>query len=322
MSPLPSADTVSYMIAKAIETDDQNRPRAIQKAEGRLGPSDIGFCHQQAVLTARGTPPSDSTPLWSAIIGTALGERVEQGLAQMFPSWILGSVHGQRVECVLPNGAVIGGIPDIIVPEWNAVIDLKTKNGLAYVKRNPWSDNYLYQTWLYVAGALATGLLDPSRPAYQGLAYLDRSGAIAKPHVTEFLEWDLGMEDRINEWVSDVIYALQHKEDGYQDIPAPVCERICEFFTVCRGALPTSDPTPITDPVLIDAIEMYDEGREMVAEGTRMKDDAKGMLLGVNGSTPKFTVRWTHVDESRVPASERTAYDRLDIRRARGRVHS
>lgn len=318
---IPAPEAISYMIAKAIQADDQERPRAIQKSEGRLGPSDIGFCHQQAVLVARGTPPSDATPLWSAIIGTALGERVESGLAKMFPTWLLGSVHKQRVEYVLPNAAVIGGIPDIIVPEWNAVLDIKTKDGLAYAKRSPWVEHYLFQTWLYVAGCRKAGLLDPTRPAYQGLVYVDRSGKIDRPHVV-LTEWDLSVEDRINEWVGDVIYALQNKEDGYQDIPAPVCERICEFFTVCRGALPTSDPEPITDPYLLEVIEMFVEGREMTVEGKAMQDDAKGRLFGVNGATTKHTVRWIHVDESRDGA--RSAYDRLDIRDARGRaqVHS
>jgi hypothetical protein len=100
-------------------------------------------------------------------------------------------------------------------------------------------------------------------------------------------------------------------------VPA-VCEKICEFFTACRGSLPDShDPALIEDPDLISAVEMYVEGGELEKTAKRLKDEAKAMLVGVNGSTKTHQVRWTEVGPSEVKASYRDGYTKIDIRKVR-----
>lgn len=306
------------MVATAVRAHDEKRPRSIQKAEGRLGPSDIGWCRQAALYTVMEIPESDSDDTWAAFCGTAIGDVVEQSLKEMFPSWIIGSVDKQRVTAHLSNGAEIGGQPDIIVPEWNAVLDLKSKDGFGWVKREPWSQSYRYQTWLYVKGAVQAGILNPDLPLYVGLVYVDRSGSIAKPYVV-LEEWDPTLEDPICSWIDDVIYARVNGEDAARDIPAPVCEQICGYFSVCRGALPDSNADLIVDETLSKAMAYYDEGRRLEREGRELKKAASNELAGVSGTDGVFQVRWTEIGKSFVEGFEREGHMRIDVRKARRR---
>lgn len=317
MPHVPDADLISEMVAVAVRAHDEKRPRSVQKAEGRLGPSDIGFCRQQALLTLAQVPPSDVDESWAAFCGTAIGDAVEAALKEMFPTWIIGSIDKQRVTAHLPNGAEVGGTPDIIVPEWNAVLDLKSKDGFGWVRREPWSQSYRYQTWLYAKGCVEAGLLKPD--PYVGLVYIDRSGSVGKPFVTPLEPWDPTLEDPIVSWIDDVIYARLHNEDAMRDIPSPVCERICEFFTICRGGLPDRDAGLITDPLLSRAMAAYDEARETIKAAKSLQRGAMSELAKVSGTDGTFQVRWTEVGASYIEGFERQGYMKIDVRKARGR---
>jgi hypothetical protein len=314
----PDPIAIGYLIGAALRRADESRPRSAQKAAGILGPSDMGFCRERARLVAKGTAPSDVTNGWASMLGNVIGTMVEDAIADTFPDWILGNKQGIRVTATLRNGAEISGTPDLIVPEWNAVLDIKTKDGFAMVKREPWSDSYRFQTWCYVRGAVEAGVLDGTAPLYQGLIFVDRSGKIADPYVV-VQELDPQIEDEINLWVEDVIYALTHDEPASLDVAAPVCEQICEFFTVCRGALPMREADQITDPAMVDAVRAYVEGRDMTKEGARLKEEATELLAGVNGTTGEYDVRWVKVGSSFIPAREREGYLRLDVRKTRRR---
>ena len=50
----------------------ESSDRTQQSEAGILGPSNLGFCRQQAVLMTRGVPQSDSTRILPAQIGTAI----------------------------------------------------------------------------------------------------------------------------------------------------------------------------------------------------------------------------------------------------------
>jgi hypothetical protein len=97
-----------------------------------------------------------------------------------------------------------------------------------------------------------------------------------------------------------------------------VCEKVCEFFTACRGALPARDGEPITDPSLVDAIHAYDEGRKLERRGAQMKRDAAAVLTGINGSDGQFQVRWVTIAGSEVPGYYRAESTRIDVRKVRG----
>jgi hypothetical protein len=316
---MPEPEMIATLIQTAIETYDAKRPRSIQSREGVLGPSDLGFCRQKALLTLRGVPYSDSKSTWSAVVGTAVGEWVEAAIKDTFPDWLVGSIDNARVTYEMTNGAAISGTPDVIAVPLNALLDLKTKDGFEWEKRNGASQNHIYQRHAYARGAVAAGLLDGSKPVYVGNVYLDRSGHEGTPYVVlELL--DETLDDEIASWVDDVIYARMHEEDASRDVAAPVCEKICEFFTVCRGALPVGDEVEVfTDPHILTAIEMYVEGRDAAKHYEAQRKAAAQELLGLNGIGGGFQVRTTHVNPTQVAAFAKAGYDKVDVVKLRGR---
>lgn len=311
------AATITKIVSDALRGYMDNSSRSQQSAAGILGPSDIGFCRQKAVLMTRGVTSTDTTPKWAAAVGTALHNYIEAALHEQYPDWLFGSIDNLRVTAKLPSGSEISGHPDIVVPASNTVLDIKTVDGFEYVKREGTSLNHKYQRHLYALGCAQSGLIDPDKTMYVGNIYFDRSGKEETPLVL-IEEFSDSMTSEIDQWVQDVIYAVQNNEDASRDIPAPVCERICSHFAVCRGELEIHEDSDfITHPDLVAAIEMYMDGSGLVKDGDKMKREAKSILYGVNGRTDKYQVRWVEVGPSRVEATERDGYTRMDIRKVR-----
>jgi len=304
-------------VAFALQNYMDNQPRSIQSAEGRIGPSDIGFCRNKAALMTKGVAPTDSNPKWAAFVGTAVHKDVEAALKDVHGNWLMGSIDKIRVTAHLPSGAEISGHPDVVVPEWNAVLDIKTVDGFAWVKREGTSLQHKYQRHLYAMGLIQAGILDESKTVYVGNIYLDRSGKEAEPFVT-YEEMDHTLTNQIDSWINDVIYAVKNNEDASRDIPAAVCERICNYFTVCRGGLETSDQGQlIEDLELVTAVNMYVEAREAAKEADKLKKAAQDKLTGINGSTGEYQVRWVEIAPSVVNSFEKQGFMRMDVRKVR-----
>jgi hypothetical protein len=304
-------------IQAALTSYMDNSARTMQSNEGRLGPSDIGFCRQKAALMTKGVEATDSNPKWAAAVGTAVHTYVETALKEMFPTWLMGSIDDVTVTATLPSGATISGHPDIVIPEDNTVLDIKTVDGFQWVKREGTSQQHKYQRHLYAMGCIAAGLFDKTKPVYVGNVYFDRSGKEQTPLVY-VEELDPTLTDEIDSWVTDVTYSVINKEDASRDIPAAVCEKICSHFTVCRGGLQTNNGgEQIVDSDLISAVEMYVEGRNMEKTAKQMKDEAGSILTGISGATKNWQVRWVSVQPSRVESFDKQGYARLDIRKVR-----
>jgi hypothetical protein len=265
----------------------------------------------------RGIEATDSNPKWAAAVGTAVHNYVETALKSMFPTWLMGSIDDVTVTATLPSGATISGHPDIVIPEDNTVLDIKTVDGFQWIKREGTSQQHKYQRHLYAMGCIAAGLFDKTKPVYVGNVYFDRSGKEPVPMV--FVEeLDPTLTDEIDGWITDVIYAVTNKEDASRDIPSAVCEKICSHFTACRGGLQSNNEgDQIVDNDLVSAVEMYVEGRSMEKTAKQMKDEAVSMLAGINGATQNWQVRWVNVQPSRVDSFEKQGYSRLDIRKVR-----
>ena len=307
------AQRIQNIVTDALNTYQSAAPRSLQSAEGILGPSDIGFCRQKAVLMTKGVPQSDNPPKWSAAVGTAIHNYVEAAIKAIHPDWIVGSIDELSVTATLPSGASISGHPDLVVPSANAVLDIKTVDGFEWVKRDGTSLQHKYQRHLYALGLIQAGILDDSRPVLVGNIYFDRSGKNPTPYVLAE-DMDPTLTDEIDSWVQDVIYAVKHNEEASRDVPSAVCARICSHFTACRGGLDTQDGgDTITDSELLSAIDMYVEARDLENKAKNMKDQAKDKLLGVNGTTGTYQVRWVEVAPTMVKASERPGYQRMDI---------
>jgi hypothetical protein len=291
-------------------------PRSQQAAQGRLGPSDIGFCRNKAALMTKGVAPTDTVPTWAAAVGTAIHNYVEAAMKDAHPDWIVGSIDDLTVTATLPSGAEISGHPDVVIPEWNMILDIKTVDGFEWVKRQGTSTAHKYQRHLYALGLIQDKILDSSKTVHVGNVYFDRSGKEQTPYVLiEPMDYTLTAE--IDSWVQDVIYAVTHDEDASRDIAAPVCERICNFFSVCRGNLPDQEGDSINDPELVSAVRMYVEARDTEKAAAADKRAAQKMLTGVSGSTGDYQVRWTEIQPSKVQTFDKAGYLRMDVRRLR-----
>lgn len=308
---------LANIISDALNDYENRSPRSQQATDGILGPSDIGFCRQKAVLVTRQVAPTDKTNKWPAMVGTALHNYIEFALAKTYPDWLFGSIDHTRVTATLPSGAQISGHPDIVIPDRNTVLDIKTVDGFEWVKRNGVSDSHKYQRHLYALGCIQSGIFDEDKPVYVGNLYFDRSGKEQIPilHIEQF---DSELSYEIDQWIQDVIYAVKTGEDSARDVAPAVCERICEFYTACRGNLPVGDGGDlIEDGLTLSAIEMYVEGRDLENQGKRMKKEASYALSGINGIGNGYQVRWTTINASKIDSYERPESIRLDVRKVR-----
>lgn len=312
---MSAPEVIGELINSAVKAYGEGSARSQQSASGILGASDIGWCRQKAALMTRGIEQSDSKSIAAAQVGTAMHTYIADALRVMFPNWIIDT---ERVKAVLPSGFEVGGTPDIIIPEYNTICDIKTVDGFEWIKRNGVSRNHKFQRHIYALGAIESGYLDGSKPIYVSNIYFDRSGKEPEPLlVIEEMDWTLTAE--IEDWISDVTYAVKNSEDASRDIAAPVCEKICEFFTVCRGGLPVSEGgESIDDEERIEALRMYVEARDLEKVSAQRKREAQARLVDTNGTAnvdgKMFQIRWTSIGASSVEAFEKAGYMRMDVR--------
>jgi hypothetical protein len=306
---------MQQVLAGAISDFGHGSARTLQSKEGRIGPSDLGWCRMKATLMTRGVPQSDVKPINSAQIGTAIHAYVAEAFgAVKNDDWHIEV----PVTATFPNGAEISGTADLIMSDWNACIDVKTVDGFEWVKREGTSQNHKFQRHTYTLGGIAAGLLDDSKPLYVGNLYIDRSGKEKEPLLL-IEEFDPSLTDQISSWIDDVIYAAKNGEDASRDIPAPVCAQICEHFTTCRGNLPIEEGgESISDEMRISAIKMFDDGRELAKRGEQMKKEAGAILVDTNGIAVIDGITWqvrnVWVNPTRVDAFEKRGYNRLDVK--------
>ena len=300
-------------IMSALDFNNSTDDRTLQSREGRLGPSDIGFCRNKAVLVTRQVKPTDEKSMWAANVGTAIHNYVEAALKKSHPDWLMGSIDKTVVEAELPSGVRIGGHPDILIPEYNMVIDIKTVDGFGWTKKNGPSLSHRYQRHLYAMGAMQQDILQPEG-LMVGNLYFDRSGKEKVPLL--FIEpYEDHLTFEIDNWIGDVIYAVENGEDSARDVAAPQCAQICEFFTICRGGtLPSNESQLIEGPDQIKAIDMHVEALRLEKEAKELKGAAREILDGINGTDGRYQVRWVTVNGYEYPAGSRASSVRLDIK--------
>ena len=288
---------------------DQQRDRSKQ---AQIGPSEVGFCRQKTALKIKEVTKSDSKPSPAARIGTAVHADLAVSRKALFPHLLIETKLSIVLNIPGYGMLTIVGHADEIDPTEPSVTDWKTVDGFDWVQRSGASKSHKFQRWLYALGAIQAGLVSDEGLVIRNV-YIDRSGHEDGVHVEQEL-FDYMLQDEIIEWLSDVFYAVEHKEDASRDVVAPVCQAIgCEFFTVCRGGLPSTESDVYTDPDIVEAVQMYVEGREMATEGEKQRKAASKMLSGLNGVAAGFQVRTTHVNETDVPGFFRRGYDKVDI---------
>ncbi len=307
MLRLPDPDALAEEFARAVQKYET--PRDLQAKSGRVGVSDIGHCREYVRLMIVETPFSDDPPKFAAFVGTALDDRIQMVVQDMFPT----AKRHMEVTVTLPSGLQVLGHPDLVLP--NGVIDIKTVDGLTSVKRNGPSVTQQFQRHLYAAGLIQAGEIPEE--CWVGNVWFDRSARDYTPHV-QLEPYDPLWLTWADEWLADVMYAVKHGERAMQDQPIEFCERFCEFYTVCRGEDVLRDREgggKIEDPMLIDAVRMYVDARDSIKELERQKADAQRMLADISGVADDYMVKWVYVNPSEVPGYTRSGYAKLDIRK-------
>jgi hypothetical protein len=253
-------------------------------------------------------PYSDHPTAYSlaSFVGHAVGNYAERALGEAWRGE--GRVDTQvEVQIDLPNGVRLRGHPDLVGEA--IVVDFKTVDGLAVVKQGA-KAQHRWQVTLYCAALIHDGRLPDN--ALCALVYIDRSGVETKPHV-EVWRYDPKLLDPINEWVNDVLYAIEYEEEASRDKPREFCYAACPYARNCRG-MDTDVTGLIEDEEQLFAVKAYLEATRRAKEAEHDRKSATAALAGVAGSTGEHQVRWIHINETTVESFTKKGYDRIDIR--------
>lgn len=262
----------------------------------KIGVSDIGHCREYMRRMMLQLPfTDDQEDYTAAFMGTAIGDKAESAYLAAVPTAISQPELPVTLDIPTPTGSIritIIGHPDIVDPNSNRVLDFKTKDGLAVVRREGGTLQQKFQGHLYTKAAIDAGLVDEDCEV--SMVYIDRSGAEKKPHVITW-EYDPDVVKHAEEWIGDVLYAVQHDEEASRDMPRSWCERCCPFYTGCRleGYEAGEGEGLIEDWPALAAVEAYVEARDREKQAKTDKAAATAALAKVNGSTGQWKVRHT-----------------------------
>lgn len=286
--------------------------RSLQAKEFKVGVSDLGFCSERVRRMIDGQVPDDTDTL-AAFLGTAIGEYLERVAKQVWPDALVQQdvalqLKGEQSVYTIP------GHPDVILPKQGILLDGKTVDGLADVERKGPSQQQQFQRHCYALAAYQGGLFDRKislDDVQVGNVWVDRSGNDKRLHV-DLEPFDPEQVQRAGDWLDEAVYWYKAGEEAPKEPPREMCKVACGFYGVCR-VFDTDVTGLITHPDTLEAVEMYNEGREMAKEGERLRSQAKKLLEGVSGSTGTHFVRWTSVGESLVPETRRRGYEKLEV---------
>jgi len=267
-------EEVGLRVRESNRNHTMRSARAKQQEEHRIGASEVGLCRSYLKYMTDGTEydaqdaPDDKL---AAFVGTAVGDLAETAYSASNPYAVVQA----SFVATLPSGKVIECHSDIIDPDINALIDIKTKNGLELViKDGKPSRQYQYQVAIYLLGAIQSKLLKPGARAF--LCYIDRSGKDPRVVTYEVIVNEFTYQE-IDEWIGEAMYSVEH------DLPAPkdqeynFCESYCRFFSTCRGGESFAEGV-IEDPEAASALTMRIESMAVIKEATARKDQADAVL--------------------------------------------
>ena len=292
-------DTYAGMWQISLTQGDALRERSLQAASGQIGVSDIGVCKEKARRRLLGEQPSSASTNLAAIVGTFIHKGALEDRQRTFPHLLIE----QAVTVTLPNGCVVPGHADEIDPDEPSVTDLKTVDGLEWVRKHGSSEQQKWQRHLYYLGAAQAGLV-PENGMTRNV-WIDRSGSDAtvrveqEPYSAEYVE-------QASSWLDDVLYAATNGEEASKDKPIPWCLSFCEFAGSCRASIDSPAP-PITDPQVIETAQTYKAVSDRAKADDKYLKQAKEVLRGHEGQAGSVNVRWVQVNAAQ-------PYQRLEVR--------
>ena len=296
-------------VYEAMTEFQDSAPRTQQSHARVLGMSDLGGCREYIRATVAGEPRSTRRALkWAAAIGTAVGDWAEEAMKGMFPDAVTQETVTLKLKVNDDLTISITGHLDVRIGR-TAIVDFKTKNGLAEVRREGASWENLVQVSGYLIGAHQMGLVDDDASGH--LVYLDRSGADAKPHVvTITMERAHLILEATVERLQDVATALASGRFAPRDKPESWCRNVgCEFYDACwAGYTPTG---VIEHPDEIKAVAEFVAARAAANEANQIRLAKREALKGIEGVTSGLdveqVVRWT------ITAGQHSPSEKLEV---------
>jgi hypothetical protein len=304
---LERANEMSERVGQALTAIMRDSARSDWSKNFRIGVSDIGHCREYLRRLIKQEPFSDEQDDYSAaFMGTAVGALAEEAMVEAY-----AGQSQMTVEVKLQIGdyqLTIPGHPDY--SDGENLLDFKTKDGLAVIRRTGPEDQQRWQLTLYAAALIETGELPPE--PWLHLVYIDRSGREQKP-VT--FSWQYSEDDlrAAMQWLDDVIYALANDEEASKDKPRDWCFACCPYAGSCRGG-DTDAQGLIADPEVIDAKRIYIESSEGMKALEKDKKSAMSVLQGRAGVVDGYVLRWIEIPEGDIAASTRSAYKRISLK--------
>lgn len=283
-------------ILEALIAYEDAKPRNQQV---RLGPSELGGCREYIRNVMIGSPQQGSS-VWpgAAVMGTLIGAYVEEVCAEY-----MGALTEVPVTTTLPNGLRVSGHGDIVLPDDNAVVDVKSKNELHEVLKDGASLDNKVQISVYALGLVQAGVLQEGCTAH--LIYVDRSGMQQFLHEEE-LSWEkiLDYVEVCMRRLDEVMEVQEHVDQGevewargLRDKTPPFCysERVmCPFRDLCWKGSEWVPDTVIEDPETIALVERYAANREETKAVESIRREIREKLVGVSGVTPGgLSVYWS-----------------------------
>lgn len=286
---------VADRILQALKDHENDRPRSQQV---RLGPSELGGCREyiRNVMIGAPTQGNDEWPT-AAAVGTLVGDHVETVVAER-----LGAVTQVPVTATLPNGLKVSGHADAVFVEDNIVVDVKTKDSTADVRREGPSLENCIQISVYTLGLVQAGIL--SEGASASLIYIDRAGNEQTIYEVE-LDWERIQYfiEKCIERLDEVVMVQEMVDQGeveharsLRDKTPPFCyspKVMCPFRDLCWKGSEWVPNTEIEDADTIQVVEEYDKVRAELKDATAVKGKLRDKLIGVSGKTPSgLAVTW------------------------------
>ena len=288
---------------RALKDFENAKPRNKQV---RLGPSELGGCREyiRNVMIDSPMQEADEWPT-AAVVGTLLGAHLESVAAEY-----MGAVTEVPVTATLPNGLKVSGHADIVLVEENVVIDAKSKDGLAAVRREGASLENRIQISVYTYGLVQAGILTEGATAH--LIYVDRAGndqdihevALSWADILDYVELCMARLDEVMQVQEQVDEGNTEFVRSLRDKTPPFCyspKVMCPFRDLCWKGSEWVPDKIITDEEVLQAVFLYDEARALEKEAAKVKAAQREKLVGVSGKTPSgLSVTWT--TSGRAPA--------------------
>lgn len=181
------------------------------------------------------------------------------------------------------NGGCIGGHPDAFISKpnfQNVLADIKTMNERAFIswKRNGTikdKPQYADQLHVYAYAAMAADI------PVDKLAIVGMNKNTSELHI-DFFDYS---EERMNKIIerSERILNLDTPPEQGERMESWACSyceyaKSCELYSSKRDTHVDSSVMNTNDPIIIDAVELLKEARELSKAGRELENDAKAVL--------------------------------------------